>query len=257
MNNKIGAQLFGYGSECETPEMMDNCFKQLSEIGYKAVQVSGIKVSDGNVIKKTADKYGLEIYVTHVGFDKMMNEFDEVVKYQKQLDCNYVGIGCYPGDLPTDDPKAIKKFTEDLQTLSDKFKKEGITLAFHNHAIEFEKVDGKFLIEHILDNTDVKLILDTYWVAYAGIDPVKFIEKHSDKIAFVHFKDLKTANYKKRNTVTFAEIGQGNLDWDAIIKASQSSSAVAAIVEQDSSDKETPYVSSKISYDFLKEKGFI
>lgn len=85
---------------------------------------------------------------------------------------------------------------------------------------------------------------------------VKFINKYQDRIAFVHFNDLKVTNQVKRNTVGFAEVGCGNLDWDEIIKACESSSAVAAIVEQDSTDKENPFISGKMSYDFLKTKGF-
>ena len=257
MNKKIGAQLYGYRKECDTLENLDICLKKIAEIGYKAIQVSGLKnITDGKEIKKLADKYGLEIYVTHVAFTQMMEDFESVVQYQKDLDCRVVGIGAYEKTYATDDINVINGYAKDLKMLSEKFAKEGITLAYHNHSIEFEKVDGKFLIDHIMEKSGIPLILDTYWVAFAGIDVVKFINRYSNKIVFVHFKDLKVTNQVKRNTVGFAEVGYGNFDWDAIIEACESSSAIAAIVEQDSTDKETPYISGKMSYDFLTTKGF-
>ena len=90
-----------------------------------------------------------------------------------------------------------------------------------------------------------------YWLAVAGINPAKFIRKYADSIACVHFKDLKIADNKPH----FAEIGQGNLEWDEIISACEEAGIEYALVEQDSCDGD-PFDSLKISYDFLKEKGF-
>ena len=67
----------------------------------------------------------------------------------------------------------------------------------------------------------------------------------------VFFKDLKIAD----NQPHFAEIGQGNLEWDEIISACEEAGVEYALVEQDSCDGD-PFDSLKISYDFLKEKGF-
>ncbi len=53
----------------------------------------------------------------------------------------------------------------------------------------------------------------------------------------------------------YAEVGQGNLDWDEIIAASKECSAKFALVEQDNCDGD-PFESLKTSYNFLKEKGF-
>ena len=77
-------------------------------------------------------------------------------------------------------------------------------------------------------------------------------EKYKDKIACLHYKDLKVVKHKVQ---TYAEVGQGNLDWDEIIEASKNSSTEFALVEQDECDKD-PFESLKISYDFLVTKGF-
>ena len=258
MNNIIGAQLYGYRDECETLEGLDVCLRKISEIGYKAIQVSGLKtITDGKAIKKIADKYGLEIYVTHVAYKKMIEDFESVVQYQKDLGCNVVGIGCWEGTVPTNEIEEAEKYIESIDMLCKNFAKEGLTLAYHNHAIEFEKLEGKYLIDHIMEKSGVTLILDTYWSAFAGVDPVKFIEKYKDRISYIHYKDLRVSNEIKRNTVAITSVGNGNLDWDAIIEASKKSSAIAAIVEQDKTDRETPYISGKMSYDYLAGKGFI
>ena len=68
----------------------------------------------------------------------------------------------------------------------------------------------------------------------------------------VHFKDLKM---KTDNKYEMAEIGEGNLDWDAIIKACEEAGTKWALVEQDVCQRD-PFESLKMSYDYLITKGF-
>ena len=57
--------------------------------------------------------------------------------------------------------------------------------------------------------------------------------------------------------MTFAEVGQGNLDWDDIFAACSEAGVEEILVEQDSSwANDDPFLSLKMSYDFLATKGF-
>ena len=126
--------------------------------------------------------------------------------------------------------------------------------AYHNHAFEFEKIDGKYVFDIInekMSGDNFKFILDVYWLSYAGINPAKFIKKYKGKIACVHFKDLKI----REKQPCIAEVGYGNIDWDDVISACMESDVEYALVEQDRCDGD-PFDSLKMSYDFLKEKGF-
>ena len=97
-------------------------------------------------------------------------------------------------------------------------------------------------------------ILDVYWLSYAGVNPAKFIRDHKDNIACVHFKDLRITD----NKPCYAEIGQGNIDWDDVISACEESNVEYALVEQDDNHMDNdPFKSLKMSYDFLKEKGIV
>ena len=119
------------------------------------------------------------------------------------------------------------------------------------------KINGRQAYDILCENIksdNFKLILDVYWLSFAGINPAKFIRDHKDRIACVHFKDLKVLD---NNTVTFSEVGEGNLDWDDIIAACEESSAEFALVEQDAAwINDDPFESLKISYAFLTKKGF-
>lgn len=253
MDNRICAQLFNIREFCKTPEGIDSSLGRLKEIGYKTIQVSGIGNVDPYMMKSFADKHNMDIMLTHMSCARYENELENVISDHHIMGTKIAGLGmiaeCYRS------MEGIKVFVEKYNKIAEKLSKEGLTFAYHNHSLEFYKEDGVSLMDYILKNTDpdkFKLVCDVYWVANAGLNPEKFIKDNADRMAVIHFKDLKAC---PDNTTTMCEIGEGNLNWDEIIKASRQSSAVCAAVELDRSDKDQ-FDSFKISYDFLKTKGF-
>ena len=95
-----------------------------------------------------------------------------------------------------------------------------------------------------------KFILDTYWLAFSGINPAKFIRERKGFISCVHLKDLKVV----AGQPAYAEVGNGNIDWDDVLAACEEAEVKYAFVEQDSCDG-NPFDSLKMSYDFLKKWG--
>ena len=250
MDKRIGAQYFTIRNFCQTIEDFDKSCKKIAEIGYKTVQLSGIGNFEATEIKPILDKYGLEAVCTHRPSKNYLENLDKEIEFHKTLGIKVCGLGSMP-DFNAK-PETVKKFVKNFTSVAEKLAEHGLVFAYHNHAFEFEKINGKYVFDIITEaSTNFKFILDVYWLAVAGINPAKFIRKYSDSIACVHFKDLKIAD----NQPHFAEIGQGNLEWDEIISACEEAGVEYALVEQDSCDGD-PFDSLKISYDFLKEKGF-
>ena len=107
-------------------------------------------------------------------------------------------------------------------------------------------------MDYLLEYGKFKFIIDTYWLAFAGISPADFIRKHADRIICVHYKDMAMADEKE---VKMAPIGCGNLNWDDISLACEEADIKYALVEQDLCE-EDPFICLKKSYDFLTQKGF-
>lgn len=252
MDKRIGAQYYTIRDFCKTLEDFDASCKKVSEIGYKTVQLSGIGDFAGEEVRKVLDKYNLKAVCTHRSPQNYLENIEKEIEYHKAIGCNVAGLGAMPGF--NCEMETILSFGKNFTDVCEKLKENGITFAYHNHAFEFQKLDGRHAYDVLTENIksdNFKLILDVYWLAVAGINPAKFIREHKDQIACIHFKDLKIVN----NTPAFAEVGQGNLDWDDIIAACDESSAEFALVEQDICDGD-PFESLKISYDFLSGKGF-
>lgn len=255
MNKNIGAQFYTIRNTCQTIEEFDESCKKVKDIGYKVVQLSGIGPFKAEDVKKIVDKYDLEVVCTHRAAANYLENLDEEIHFHKTLGCKICGLGGMPGYTGEE---TVMNFIENFTPVCKKLEENGLVFGYHNHQFEFQKIKGKYVFDIITEamNFDnFKYILDVYWLAFAGLNPAEFIRTHSDKIGCIHFKDLKIVRGETMYVPAYAEIGNGNLNWDEIIKASFESKAEYALVEQDACDID-PFESLKISYDYLTKKGF-
>ena len=224
---------------------------EVKDIGYTAVQISGV----GEVTPALAETYrsicqelDLDICATHFNLDYMEKNLEWVVDIHKLWRCDYAGVGSMPESMR--DEASLMPFINRMNLLGQQLKEVGIQLVYHNHRFEFEQSEGKPWLQIMLEGFDPEVVqfeLDTYWVQAGGANPVTWINKVAGNMGIMHLKDMSIVD----NEQLFAEIGQGNLEWPAIMEAAVKAEVTYAAVEQDS-DTEDPMASLKISYDFLQ-----
>jgi sugar phosphate isomerase/epimerase len=164
-------------------------------------------------------------------------------------------------DRPTLDD--YKRFAEKFNKCGEKCKKAGVQLYYHNHSFEFSPIDGTTPYEEmikIFDKNLVKLELDVFWVTVAGLNPVSWIEKLSDRLIFLHMKDLKKGTKTGIYTFdipddSFVELGTGMLDYKTILTAARKAGIQYAIIDQDSTQMEDKIASVRQNVEYVKSLG--
>ena len=242
---KVGCQLIIFGRERIANDLV-GVFQVLAEAGYAGAEVgdlsSQIRAAD---LKKLLGGLGLELVGTHVGFDALKGDVGRLCDYLTQTGGEYLissGVG--------DRAKGLAAYEEAASLMNEAGKevaRRGLTLCYHNHSFEFQKFAGKTALLRLYELTDpaaVKLCIDTYWVHHGGEDPAAFVARYADRTAILHLKDMKET--------TFAEVGQGVLDFPAILKAVEGEAVPWAVVEQDRTTR-TPEESVRLSRQYLKE----
>ena len=127
-----------------------------------------------------------------------------------------------------------KTICADLNAAGEVCNAAGIRFQYHNHAFEFDTVDGQIPYDVLLKELDPKKVgmeLDLYWVIYAGKDPVKLFESFPGRFEQWHIKDMDKAD-KKRN----AAIGSGSIDFKALLAKSKLAGLKHAYIEQETYD---------------------
>ena len=121
----------------------------------------------------------------------------------------------------------------------------GIGFGFHTHGYEFAPLaDGTSAYDVLLKETDPKLVfveMDVFWVVAAGQDPVKLLQNHPDRYKMFHVKDMRkgatavgyTGGAPVGDNVV---VGQGRMDWPAIIAEGKKDRADWFFIEDETSD---------------------
>lgn len=247
---KIGAQLYTVRDSCKTLEDFASTLKKVADIGYKTVQVSGTCEFSALWLRNELEKNGLECAVTHTPVSRLLNEPEKVAEEHKIFGCKYAGIGWNAFKL--DEGDTPEKFIASYLPVAKKLNSSGVKFMYHNHDQEFQKVEGKLIIDILSEAFSSELmgfIVDTFWVQAAGGDPAAWLRKLSGRIPCIHLKDYA---YGRK----FAVIGEGNINFDAVFKAAEESGTEYMLVEQDDCYGEDPFECLKRSYAYLKARGF-
>ena len=129
--------------------------------------------------------------------------------------------------------EGFKTVAKLMNTAGQALQDAGLALYYHNHNFEFFDLGGGVRGMDILWNeTDPAVAtfeIDCYWAVYAGVDPSALIKAHAGRYPLIHLKDM-TGEGEAR---TFAEVGEGVIDWQPVFAASEAQGAEWYIVEQD------------------------
>lgn len=247
---RIGAQFFTLRDHCKTPEDLAASLKKVADIGYTTVQISGTCQFDPAWLKKELDRNGLKCVLTHTPKEQLADP-QKACRDHKIFDCPYVGLGWYKfkeGDLN----QIYGAFMDTYAPIARAIRENGRYFMYHNHDMEFQKIDGELIIRKLYNDFDARELgftLDTYWIHRGGCDPASLIREFAGRIPCIHLKDY---GYGAKMEV----IGEGNLGWDGIFAAAEESQVDYMLVEQDNCNGEDPFVCLRRSYEFLKANGF-
>jgi sugar phosphate isomerase/epimerase len=153
----------------------------------------------------------------------------------------------------------IRMLTDKLNRAGEKCHALGINFCYHNHAFEFEPMEGTTGFQVMMDRLDKNLCtfeLDCFWVSVAGHDPVELLKKLTGRVPLVHLKDKAPSTpvmYKESvDHAAFKEVGSGTIDWPAVLRAAASAGTQHYFVEQDQTPGD-PLDSLRQSFGYLSK----
>jgi sugar phosphate isomerase/epimerase len=255
VHSKLAAQLYTVRKFTQTAQDLAATLKKIRTIGYTAVQVSGIGSIPPTQVKTIVDEAGLVICNTHVSVESLWQYPDAIIEQHHLWSCRHVAIGGMPEAYKREGEAGFKRFAQEASHIGEILFSAGLTFSYHNHSFEFVRFGKRTGLDIIYQESDSRYLqaeIDTYWVQHGGGDPVAWITKMEGRMPVIHLKDMVIEDGKQ----SMAEIGEGNLNWPAILKACQDTGVEWYAIEQDD-DFSTggPFESLRISYDNLRTMG--
>ena len=201
-NMEYGLQLFSVRDFAEKD--LIGTLEKVAELEYNSVEFAGFFGHPANEIHEALRLYGLSVAGIHSGLDELENDFRGTVNFVKGLGCErYVlpGAPIWTNELLSATIVKLKEYQKRLAN-------EGISLVYHNHTGEFTKnSDGTIPYDELIENTDIEFELDTCWSTAAGTDTIGLMRKLSERIKYIHLRDVKTVDGKYIGKA----LGEGNI----------------------------------------------
>ncbi len=249
MQIQIAAQLYTVREFTQTAEQFARTLEKLKAIGYTAVQISAIGPIDPAEVARLLTDNGLACCATHVSLDRIKKEPQKLIDELRSWNCRFTAVGGFFPDHPT--LEDWHRFAHELNQASAAFTGSGIRLGYHNHSHELAKFGQTTALDLLVDQLDPAIFfeIDTYWITHGGGDPAAWIAKLPGRVPAVHLKDMGI-RYPREQIMM--EVGEGNLNWPAILSACQSAGVQWHIIEQDICHRD-PFDSLAISLKNLKQ----
>jgi len=258
----LAAQLYTVRDFTKTATDLAATLRKIATIGYTAVQVSAIGPIPHAEVKTIVNDLGLTICNTHSSYDALWHDLDPVIEQHKLWNCRHVAIGSMPAPYRTGGEAGYQRFAVEASAIGEKLAAAGLTFSYHNHSFEFVRFpqptaenphasrSGLDIIYNESDPRYLQAEIDTYWVQHGGGDPAAWIARMQDRMPVIHLKDMVISGGEQ----LMAEVGEGNLNWPAILQACQAANVEWYAVEQDICQRD-PLESLAISYRNLSALG--
>jgi inosose dehydratase len=244
--NWVGEDVKEHGDDTTYEQILDD----IQALGLTGTEMGRKYPTDPGILQEELSKRGIQLVSQwkSVLFSDPAYRESELAAYRKYVEFLH-GMGstvistCEVGGSLHFDPRRTPNEKEVLrldeagwQSLAEGLnaagaiaQEYGLKLTYHHHggtAVESpEEIDR---LMELTDPTKVYLLYDTGHAYYGGADPLQVLLKHYDRIAYIHFKDIRQevldeARAEKVDFVTcirkgvFTVPGDGCLDFGPIL----------------------------------------
>lgn len=226
--NAIGLQLYTVRDLFQKDPVAT--LEAVARIGYREVEFGGggYDAMDPAMLRRTMDRLDLTAPSVHIGYDALLQRFDASVAMARMLGATTVVLPYMTDEHRTEAgwQAALPNFNRFAADL----KKAGLGFAYHNHDFEFtNRPGGVSLYDRFLKETDpllVKVELDLYWVAHAGVDAAALIDRLGRRLYAFHVKDTRANG-------SMAAVGAGGTDFAALFRLKGAAGVRHFYVEND------------------------
>jgi sugar phosphate isomerase/epimerase len=241
LSGRVGLQLYSLRDQFgkDVPGTMD----QIHNWDIKYVELAGTYGQTPEDFNQQLLAHHLDAVSGHFSFDEWAKDPEAVLRQAKVFGLRYVGCAWIPHEGPFDEA-ACRKAIAVFNRAGELAAAQNMTFFYHTHGYEFEPFADGTLFDLLVRQTDmqnVKFEMDIFWVAHAGQDCAKLLEKYPERWELMHLKDMRkgtpngmlNGSSDTRNDVI---LGTGELDLPGILHAAEQDKVKYYFIEDESPD---------------------
>ena len=229
---QLAAQLFTVRDYLLDRSAFADTIGRLKAIGYPAVELIPSEAVSDEEVAKICGEAGVKIAAAHVPGHAVLERPEAIVKKLQVVGAN-LAVYAYPAGVDLSSRVEVERLAHRLERSAQVLREAGLTLAYHNHAMEFNRLHDGLVLDAIRKTAPgLSYELDVYWVQYAGMSPERWIRELAGKLVSLHLKDFGVSP-KHGEPPYMTEVGQGSLDFPTLVAEAERAGCQWFVVEQD------------------------
>lgn len=267
-----------------TEKGMFEVLRQVRDLDITAVEVSQVAMTDELIddLVRGREELGVETAAMSAsiapggnGF-ALETEFDRAVEACQRTGSRFLRIGMMPFSAMVS-KEACEAWAAEVEPYAARLAEQGVTLCYHNHHVDLIQFEGERIFDIVRRVAPSLLFeVDLHWVQRGGMAPLDMLEAYTGACKLIHVKDFRIAplpaeTYAKfeakelegkdfydvfLNLAQFAEVGQGNMNWPALLPAAEKAGAEYFLIEQDDTYGRDPIDCIRESREYLRSIGY-
>ena len=272
-------QQFMLGTVMNNEAQVRDTMQKMKAAGYDGIELCGFMIHPAGLMVRLMTKAagmpvgkggrldwkglvkdsGLQVVSLHTDLGSVERNPAAVAAEAKDFGTKYAVItGMYR--FAYGEEKAVRELAERLNKVGEAVRKEGVSLLYHNHNCELQRVSStRRGYDILLEETDpaaVNFEFDSYWFAEGGADPLEWMERLGSRMKLWHINDRGARLAGPAMTPILktdsAELGTGNMPLEALAEQAKRANVEAVVLESHRNWVEkSPVKSFQVSAEFL------
>jgi len=177
--------------------------------GYEQAGFGPLMKYSAKEMKQIINDAGLGLPSSHYGMDELRNHLDERIEFAKESGQTQMILSSFwlPEKATLTD---WLKAADELNKIGLKTKVAGIQMGFHNHHMEFAKIDNTLIYDALMGELDPAYVKMQFQVAVIniGYKASDYFAKYPGRFISAHLADWSASEKKE------APIGKGIVNWN-------------------------------------------
>ena len=272
-------QQFMLGTVMNNEAQVRDTMQKMKAAGYDGIELCGFMIHPAGLMVRLMTKAagmpvgkggrldwrglvkdsGLQVVSLHTDLGSVERDPAAVAAEAKDFGTKYAVItGMYR--FAYGEERAVRDLAERLNRAGEAVRKEGVSLLYHNHNCELQRVSStRRGYDILLEETDpaaVNFEFDSYWFAEGGADPLEWMERLGSRMKLWHINDRGARLAGPAMTPILktdsAELGTGNMPLEALAEQAKRANVEAVVLESHRNWVEkSPVKSFQVSAEFL------
>jgi len=273
-------QQFQLRTVIKNEQMARQTLQAIKDSGYDGIEICGFMIRKMPMIvriltrlagmpvgrsgqlnwKPLIAESGLKVVGLHEDLGSILRDPQSIIAEAKSYGTEFVVVtGMHRFDYSN--KKAVLELVDKLNRAGKLMKEGGINFLYHNHNVEFRRVEsGETAYELLIERTNPQFVnfeFDSYWAAESGCDVLELMTTLGKRMKLYHINDRgsrvtgTTGSILKSDSM---ELGHGNMNLTAFVEMAKKNGVEAIILESHKNwiDK-SPIKSLELSAEFMKK----